>query len=152
MGNGKTNNNKEISISNQEKLSSANSREDVRNLLKENFILVRKDKVHSRYAANKLRIQKEKGRRRGPGKVKGPKNARYPEKKRWMEKIRALRVELKNLRKENTITPNEYRKLYTQAKGNLFKNVSALKEAIEKKHEQERKMKEIEERTKKVCL
>ncbi|MHA2249880.1 MAG: 50S ribosomal protein L19e, partial [Candidatus Kariarchaeaceae archaeon] len=53
-------------------------------------------------------------------------NARYNHKTRWINKIRAQRKYLMGLRDEGYISPSDYRKLYLQAKGNLFRSVRFL--------------------------
>lgn len=125
------------------KLSSASSRPDVRDLIKDGFITKKRPSVHSKYHVRKLREQKAKGRHLGPGKVRGSKNARFPEKKRWIERIRSLRKELKDMRKNGFITPTLHKSLYRQCKGNLFKNVKVLKEHVNKMKDDEKRQSEL---------
>ncbi|KRH92832.1 60S ribosomal protein L19 [Pseudoloma neurophilia] len=127
------------------KLSTASSREDVRKLIKEGFITKRRPRVHSKYHARKLAIEKSKGRHLGVGKVRGSKNARFPEKTRWILKIRELRSNLKTMRQSGEITPTLHKILYRQCKGNLFKNINSLKEHINKLKENERRQVMLDE-------
>merc|ERR1711972_645789 len=127
------------------KLSSATNREEVRDLIKENFIIRRKNQIHSMYNVRKLRLEKSFGRHTGPGKVKGAKGARIPAKDMWIKKIRALRCELKQLRKDGNIDSSLYKTLYRQAKGNLFKNVKQLNEHINQQRIKEKRLVELEE-------
>ncbi|EPR79277.1 60S ribosomal protein L19 [Spraguea lophii 42_110] len=130
------------------KLSAATSRDDIRKLIKDGLIVRKAQKIHSRYHANKLMREKEKGRHSGPGKVKGSKNARMPEKDKWIKRIRDLRNTLKELRDKGEITKTEHKMYYQKTKGNGYKNSAALMGAIKQKHDDERRMKEIEEQAK----
>ncbi|KAF7692979.1 60S ribosomal protein L19-2 [Cucumispora dikerogammari] len=115
------------------KITAATSRADVSQLISDGFIVKRPHKIKSRFHARKIASQKAKGRRMGPGKVRGSKNARMPEKERWMKKIREMRSKLVELRNSNVISPTEKKSFYMQAKGNLFKNTSAMIDMIKTK-------------------
>ncbi|ENN96559.1 50S ribosomal protein L19e, partial [Methanocaldococcus villosus KIN24-T80] len=80
----------------------------------------------SNVRVKKLKEQKKKGRRRGPGSRRGAKGARTPQKERWMATIRALRKTLKHLRDEGKIDTKTYRKLYRMAKGGAFRSRAHL--------------------------
>lgn len=134
------------------KFKAVASRPDVRNLIKDGFIVKKRPVVHSRYHANLLMRQKAKGRHCGPGKVKGSKNARMPEKRRWIKRIRELRVELKTMRKDGEVSASEYRVLYGQAKGNLFKSAKALRESVAKKHEDEKRRLDLAEQAQALSM
>ncbi|EJW04302.1 hypothetical protein EDEG_01426 [Edhazardia aedis USNM 41457] len=121
------------------------SRDKVRELIQGNVIVQRPNAVHSRYHTRKRRAEVAKGRHRGPGKVHGPKTCLDPPKKKWIARIREMRATLERMREECYITPTEHRKLYMQAKGNLFKNNKVLIEYIEKKKADEKRMKELSE-------
>jgi large subunit ribosomal protein L19e len=107
--------------------ATAVTREDVKKLISDGVMNARKKKGTSRARARKLKIQKEKGRRRGMGSRKGAKFARSPRKELWMKKIRAIRRYLKKLRNEGKIDPKVYRKFYLRASGGSFRSVSHLK-------------------------
>lgn len=122
-----------ISPEKKEDVSKAITRDDIRALIKDGSISVRKEKGASRARARKIREQKRKGRRKGHGSRKGKKGARTPRKEIWISKVRALRDELRKLKKEGKIDKKEYRKLYRQIKGNLFKSRRHLRESLSAK-------------------
>ncbi|MFN3527653.1 MAG: 50S ribosomal protein L19e [Candidatus Altarchaeaceae archaeon] len=113
-----------------EEIKKAITKEDIRNLKKENIIKIKPKKGISRGRARKRDLQRKKGRRRGHGSRKGTKNARLNQKNMWIRRIRALRSVLKEMRDKKEIDTKTYRKLYLMAKGNTFKSVKALKEYI----------------------
>lgn len=107
------------------------TREDIRNLIKNQVIRKRYKKGVSRFRAKLLHEKKKKGRARGYGSRKGLKTARMPSKRSWINKIRPLRRELRRLRTTKKIEPSTYRKLYLKAKGGAFNSVANLKRYIE---------------------
>ncbi|MEM2918959.1 MAG: 50S ribosomal protein L19e [Candidatus Altiarchaeota archaeon] len=119
-----------ISPEKKEEVSKAITRDDIRALIKDGLISVRKEKGTSRVRVRKIKEQKRKGRRKGHGSRKGKKGARTPRKEIWISKVRALRDELKKLKKEGKIDRKEYRKLYRQIKGNIFKSRRHLRESL----------------------
>ncbi|ELA46419.1 hypothetical protein VCUG_02097 [Vavraia culicis subsp. floridensis] len=134
------------------KLKAAASRPDVRKLIEDGFIVKKRPVVHSRYHANLLREQKAKGRHCGPGKVKGSKNARMPFKERWMKRVRSLRAELKSMRANGTISVSEYRVMYGQVKGNMFRSVKVMMESVSKKREDEKRRTELAEQAEALSM
>jgi len=116
----------------KEDIEKAITRDDIRVLIKEGAISVKKEKNPSRVRARKILSQKKKGRRKGKGSKKGRKKARKPKKELWIEKVRALRDELRKLKKEGKVDEKEYRKFYRQIKGNFFHSRRHLREYIEK--------------------
>lgn len=121
-----------IKIKDREKASQAMTRDDVRSLLKQGKIIVKAKKGVSRVRARKIKLQKKKGLRKGPGTRKGGKKARMPKKEKWMRKVRGLRRKLKSLR--TTLKPGAYRKLYNMIKGGYFRDKGHL-ELYVKEHE-----------------
>lgn len=120
---------------NKERLSDAAeaiTREDIRSLIKNGVITLRPEKVTSRYRAKKTIEQKKKGRHKGYGTRKGKKKARQHGKESWIKKVRALRDELRKLKKEKKINKSQYRKLYRQVKGNLYHSRRHLIESLER--------------------
>ena len=111
-------------------LSLAITREDVRRHIDDGDIKKRKIQGVSRGRARAVAKQKKRGQRKGPGSRKGPKYSRLPSKTRWVNKIRAQRKFLMQLRDEGYIETKDYRKLYLQAKGGLFRSVRYLRTYI----------------------
>ncbi len=102
------------------------TREDIKKLINRGSIGADQRAGISSSRANKLRIQKAKGRRRGHGSRKGSKNSVVTSKRRWIKTIRPIRKRLKELRDSNKIEPSVYRKTYLMAKGGAFKSKSYL--------------------------
>ncbi len=109
-----------------DEIKEAVTREDIKMLIKRGLIKRKKIKGTSRVRANYIRMQKEKGRRKGPGSRKGKKYARYPRKERWMKTIRPIRATLKDLRDSGKIDKHIYRRFYRLAKGGTFKSRNHL--------------------------
>jgi len=113
-----------VKIKDKEKAGEAMTRDDVRTLLKQGKLEVKPIKGTSRVRARIRKAQKKKGRRSGRGTRRGPKKARTPRKEVWMRKVRALRRQLKKIKKE--LKPGKYRKLYNMIKGGYFRDKGHL--------------------------
>ena len=107
-------------------VAEAVTREDVRGLVRKGYIRANQRAGTSKSRARAIAIQKESGRRKGPGSRKGAQGARNPRKARWMRTIRPLRATLKELRAAGKITPSVYRVYYRKAKGGSFRRRNHL--------------------------
>ncbi|MFA4907367.1 MAG: 50S ribosomal protein L19e [archaeon] len=99
--------------------------EDVRELIKEKAIVLKKPSHQSRARARVLAEKKSKGRKSGKGKKKGSKKVRSKERKEWMLKIRALRKAMREKKGEGKLGKG-YRAFYNMAKGNHFRGKKHL--------------------------
>lgn len=115
----------------EEDLSLALTREDVRKLISDRVIRKKNVKGVSKGRTRLIKIQKRRGQRRGHGKRKGRTGARQPSKMNWINKVRSQRRYLRGLRDNQLISPAQYRKLYVKVKGNSYRSVTHLRNAIE---------------------
>merc|ERR1719359_55288 len=84
-------------------ISMANSRVNVRRLVKDGYIMKKPEKIHSRFRARERKEERLKGRHMGIGKRKGTRNCRCPSKLMWMKRQRALRRLLRKCRSDKKI-------------------------------------------------
>lgn len=111
-----------------DEIGEAVTRNDIKKLINDGLIQAKQKQGISSFNHKKIATQKKKGRRVGHGKRKGKATARFPKKARWISTIRPIRAQLTELKKEGKMDASTYRKLYSMAKGGIFRSKAHLKQ------------------------
>jgi len=116
---------------NLSEIAKAITKSDFRALLSSGAIQIKPVNGQSHFRSKKIKVQKAKGRRKGPGSRKGKKYSRIPAKRRWIMRVRTQRGFIKKLKDRSRIDNKTYRDLYYKIKSNKFRNVRLIKLYLE---------------------
>jgi len=120
-----------LDVNELDKIKEAITKADIKSLIKQGLIKEKQIKGKGNFHSRKKKVQKRKGRQKGPGSRKGKASARANPKDVWMNKIRAQRKLLKLLKEKGIILEKEFRGLYKKAKGGFFRSKRHIKLFIE---------------------
>jgi large subunit ribosomal protein L19e len=112
-------------------IKEAITKTDVRQLINEGAIQKIQARGVSRARARKIKVQKSKGKRKGPGSRKGKATSRLGRKDSWIIKIRSQRTFIAELKEKKIIADDTYRMLYRKTKGGFFRSTRHIKLYLE---------------------
>ncbi|ORD94187.1 RL192 [Enterospora canceri] len=136
-----------------ESIMAADSYDRVRELIADNVIIKRDDKVNSRANAEKRAEARKKGRHMGKGSRKGTKNARCSKKTIWIKTIRSIRETLKEMKENGELNSDEYHRYRQHAKGNMFKlNKNTMIDQINRKKQEQLRLAELEKQAQAIRM
>ncbi|MFB6266031.1 MAG: 50S ribosomal protein L19e [Halodesulfurarchaeum sp.] len=121
----------------QGEIAEAITREDIRELVQNGTIQAEEPRGNSRGRARERDAKRAYGHRKGPGTRKGTAGARKDAKEDYTDRIRAQRRTLRELREAGTLSPDQYRTLYSMASGGEFDSVRRLRAYIEEHYDVE---------------
>jgi len=98
-------------------IKNAITRADIRRLILKGWI---------KSLPKKVRVKKERKKRRGEGKRKGKKHSIVPKKRVWINRVRPQRRLIKELKEQKKISASDYRKLYRLVKSGMFRSRAHL--------------------------
>jgi large subunit ribosomal protein L19e len=110
-----------------EELKEAITKADLRGLIADGAITKEQKKGVSRARANKIKIQKSRGQRKGKGNRKASKTFFTPKKETWMKKMRVQRALLATLKEKGHIDSKTRTLLYRKVKGGFFRSTKHIK-------------------------
>jgi large subunit ribosomal protein L19e len=113
-------------------ISDAITAADVRWLAKESVIAVLPKRGISSFRHKFVRLQKEKGRRKGKGSRKGAIGSRIGRKKAWIKRIRVIRKTLRELKENKNIGNKTFRRMYAISKSGYIRSRSHLMTYMER--------------------
>jgi len=110
-----------------DEIKEAITKADLKTLINDGVIQAKPIKGISKFRARKKKLQKRKGRQKGPGSRKGKKTARLGRKKAWVSLVRTQRDFVKLLKNKKIITNKSYRKIYKKISGGYFRSKRHIK-------------------------
>jgi len=110
-----------------EDIKEAITKRDIKSLIADKIIQKIPKKGISQSRTRKIKIQKSKGLRKGPGSRKGKPTSRISSKTSWMNKIRVQRRFLQEAKAKKLISQEAYKNLAAKAKGGFFRSKNHLK-------------------------
>ncbi len=100
------------------------TRDDIRKMIKDKSIYATQAKKNKSVNAKILKMKRDEGRRRGPGKRKGTRKARGG--MSWEKKVRSQRLLLKELKDLDRMDNALFNKFYGLINGNSFPDKASL--------------------------